>query len=216
MTDNPDNHHRRSTRLQGYDYSQAGMYFITICTQNRESLFGHVTHGEMQLYKAGEIAVKEWGKTPQLRANVIMDEFVVMPNHIHGIVFITESDGNGRGVSQFAPDKSHPDTGVSQYDTGRGVTHYNMGRGVRHYAPTAKFQSPSHTIGAIIRGFKSAVTRQINEMRNTPGVPVWQRNYYDHIIRNEQSLHRIREYIINNPVNWQLDREHPVADGHML
>ncbi len=158
---------RHSLRLAGYDYSQAGYYFVTICANNRKCLFGEVKDGKMVLNDAGNIVQKEWGNTEQIRNNVNLDEHIVMPNHIHGIIVIC--------------------------------------RGVLQYAPTNSFRSPSQTLGAIIRGFKSAVTKQINQSRNTPGKPVWQRNYHEHVIRGETDLRRIRDYIQNNPINWQND-----------
>lgn len=169
-------HYRRSIRLKGHDYSWEGTYFVTICTHNRECLFGDLLDGRTQLNEYGVIAKNEWLKTPQMRNNVIIDEFIVMPNHLHGIIIIT---GDGGGTVHRAPT-------VEQF-----------GKPVSGSLPT------------IIRSFKSTVTNQINLLRNTPGTPVWQRNYYEHIIRNEDELHHIQEYIINNPFQWQFDRENP-------
>ena len=175
MKYDPEKHHRRSIRLKEYDYSQSGAYFITICVYNRECLFGEIVNGEMRLNEWGTIVENELLKTPELRPNVLLDEYVVMPNHIHGIVVIMD---NCRGVLQ--------------------------------YAPTRRFRSPSQTIGAIVRGFKSTTTKRINEMRIAPGMPVWQRNYYEHIIRNEDKLNEIREYIIGNPIKWAEDENNPL------
>jgi len=127
----------------------------------------------MVLDDSGRTVMNVWLNTPELRPNVALDKFVVMPTHIHGIVIISE-----------------------------------RGRGVLQYAPTGP-RSPSQTIGAILRGFKSATTKQINELRNTPGAKVLQRNYYEHIIRNDEELNRAREYIANNPAQWETDRENP-------
>lgn len=189
MNYNPDKHHRRSIRLQGYDYAKPGAYFITICTQNRACLFGKIVDGEMVLNEFGMIVNNEWLRTSIIRPNIIIDEFVIMPNHLHGILVII--DDNCRGVLQFA----------SAMET--------------TFAPTTNkqnqsftFKSPSKTIGAIIRGFKSATTKHINISRNTPGIPVWQRNYYEHIIRNDDELNRIRVYIKNNPMNWFHDENY--------
>ena len=172
---NSEEHHRRSIRVKGYDYTQPGAYFITICTHTMKSIFGRVVNGEMQLNECGIIVKNEWLKTGELRANAVLDEYIIMPNHFHGIVIITD---DGRGVLQYAPTNN-------------------------------AFRSPSHTIGAIVRGFKSAVTKRINIIIGMSGMPVWQRNYYEHIIRNEKELNLIREYIINNPLQWQFDRENP-------
>ncbi len=168
------NHRRRSIRLKGYDYSQVGAYFVTICVQHRKHLFGNVVDGKMVLNEWGQVVSDEWIKTPTLRPNVELDSWVVMPNHFHGIILITD------------------------------VLHAHAEEGL--ITEPASFQSPSQTIGAIVRGFKSAVTKQINIMRKTPAVPLWQRNYYEHIIRDEDALNRIRQYIINNPAKWHQDK----------
>jgi len=182
MKYNPEMHHRRSIRLKGYDYSQNGAYFITLCTQDRRSIFGKIIKGEMQLSQLGIIARDEWLKTSEMRKNIEMDEFVVMPNHFHGIIVI--DDFLGTGTLQRAPTRAH--------------TREQFGK------PT------SNTIPTIIRGYKAAVTKQINTIQINAGVynkpeRIWQRNYYEHVIRNEASLNRIREYIMSNPLNWQAD-----------
>ena len=170
MKVNPRIYHRRSIRLKGYDYSQSGAYFVTICTHNRGLLF--------EEEEVKKILDKEWLNTGGIRQNVILDEFVVMPNHLHGIIMIIQ------GVGAYC------DTPLQN-----------------------RFKSPSKTVGAIIRGFKSTTTRQINLFHNTPGIPIWQRNYYDHIVRNEDEMNKIREYIRNNPLKWSLDRENPEKVG---
>ena len=180
MKNNPATHHRRSIRLKGYDYSQAGLYFITMCAQNRLCLFGKIVddgRGTMicALNEYGRIAEKEWIKTPKMRPNIRLDVFVIMPNHIHGIIEINEI-ADGRGTTHRAPT-------VEQFGK-----------------PTA------NTIPTIIRGYKSSVTKQINILRNQTGVRVWQRNYYEHIIRDEKSYFQIAEYIQTNPLKWQNDK----------
>lgn len=190
---NPDKHHRRSIRLQGYDYSQAGLYFITICCEDRICRFGHVKNGTMILNKYGQIAYNEWMKTPEIRPNVKLHEFVVMPNHIHGIIQLLDI---GRG-ELHSPDDNElhsPDDKLHLPDDNRGVC-------------KTPLRGPSQTIGAIVRGYKSSVTKQINLLRafDTP-IKLWQRNYHDHIIRNEQSYQRISEYIKNNPAKWDDDK----------
>ena len=180
--------HRRSLRLKDYDYSLAGAYFLTICTYDRQLLFGHILNGEMCLNDLGLIVEREWLKTPELRPKTELDAFVVMPNHFHAILLI---DDSRRGVSHTPNDQSH--TPKHQPNT------------PTQYGPTSakqKFHSPSQTIGAIIRGFKSAVTAQINGHYSTSGIHVWQRNYYEHVIRNEKGLKTIREYIVANPLQW--------------
>lgn len=159
MKYNSEIHHRHSIRLRDYDYSQIGAYFITICTHDRNCLFGNIIDDKMLLNEFGMLVHGEWIKSAQIRMEIKIDEFIVMPNHIHGIVIIDR-------------------------------------KGDRPVAPT---------IGSLIGGFKSTATKQINEIRKMPRVPVWQRNYYEHIIRNEKSLYNIREYIVNNPLNWKQD-----------
>jgi putative transposase len=186
-----ERHHRRSIRLQGYDYSSAGAYFVTICANARAYghtplLFGKIVGGEMRLNEAGRIVEEEWRLSATLRTEIELDECVVMPNHVHGIVIINEH-------------RDHP----PQYENAAVPS-------VGAYGHTP-LRSPSKTIGAMIRGFKSSATKRINQLRGTPGIPVWQRNYYEHVIRNEDSLDRIRLYIAENPARWAYDRENPEA-----
>jgi len=188
MKYNPNIHHRRSIRLKGYDYSQNGAYFITICVQNRECLFGDVVddgRGTMMcaLNEYGRIAHNELQKTSEIRKNVDMDCFIVMPNHIHAIIVIND----GRGTVHRVP-------------TCNRVPMCNR-------VPTVEqFGKPtSNSIPTIVRSYKSTVTKQINKLRDMPGIPIWQRNYYEHIIRNKQSYEKIQNYIIHNSQKWQND-----------
>ena len=167
---------RRSIRLKGYDYSQPGAYFITVVTQDRAHVFGEVVDGQMRLNEAGRMVQADWQRTAEIRPRVDLDAFVVMPNHVHGIIVLT---AGCRGTLQRAPTHT-----VGQFGK-----------------PT------SDSVPTIVRLFKSATTCRINEMRGTPGAPVWQRNYYEHIIRDDAALQRIREYVASNPVQWDLDRE---------
>ncbi|BBA35117.1 uncharacterized protein sS8_3174 [Methylocaldum marinum] len=184
---------RRSIRLQGYDYSQAGAYFVTLCTHNRECLFGEIVNGEMRLNDAGQIVAGEWLKTAEIRDEIELDAWVVMPNHFHGILVITD----GRGDRPVAP--------VDGVAPMNGTT-ISGEQGDRRVAPTGP---QPRSIGAVMAGFKSAVTKRINELRQSPGAKLWQRNYWEHIVRNEPELNRIREYIHNNPAQWELDKLHP-------
>lgn len=161
--------------MKDYDYSQAGAYFVTICALNKKCIFGDVENAEIRLNEYGQVVRNEWLNTENIRSNVELDAFIVMPNHVHGILVIVD---DCRGVLQYAPTKKYG------------------------------FSSPSQTLGSIIRGLKSSVTKIINQIRNTHGVPVWQRNYYEHIIRNEKELDKIREYIANNPLNWETDENY--------
>ena len=166
---------RRSLRLKGYGYDQPGFYFVTVCTYRRENLFGEIQQGSMRLNQYGGIAEQSFVAIPEHFDNAQVDEFIIMPNHIHGIVVISNV-------------------------------------GARHAVPLPAFGKPlASSLGTIVTSFKSATTKQINNLRQTPGVSVWQRNYYEHVIRNEQSLDRIREYIVNNPARWDFDRENPAA-----
>ncbi len=174
---NPFVHHRRSIRLKGYDYSQPGACFVTICTQNRECLFGEIVDGNMIMNDAGRMAEKCWNIIPSHFPHIELDVFVVMPNHVHGILFIADVPVGAKNFSPLQSDQ-HP----------RGT---------------------SKTIGSAIRGFKIGVTKWTRQ--NTGFYNIWQRNYYEHIIRNENELNRIREYIFNNPKKWELDRENPVV-----
>jgi REP element-mobilizing transposase RayT len=164
----PKKHHRRSIRLKGYNYSSEGFYFITICTEGRRCLFGTIINGKMVLNDYGKIVDNEWQNTIKIRnGDVVLHEYVIMPNHIHAIIQIH------RGVSHTPNEISH---------TPNEILH-------------TPFQSPSKTLGAIIRGFKGAVSKQI-------GKSIWQRNYYESIINDEQAFENISKYIRNNPAKW--------------
>jgi len=176
MSFDSDIHHRRSIRLAGYDYSQMGAYFVTICTRERRCLFGDVVDGEMRLNPYGAIVTSAWQWLAGQYPYVALDECVVMPNHLHGIIEILDCD---RGVDSC--------------------------RGGSRTAPTKK-RKP---LGRIIGAFKTVSTKRINKMRHTPAVTVWQRNYYEHIIRNETDWERTREYIAANPALWDEDKENP-------
>ena len=176
MKYDPDKHHRRSIRLKGYDYSQPGAYFVTVVTQDRACLFGEIVDGEMQLNNSGQIAKAAWDELPARFPSVRLDAFIVMPNHVHGIIMV--------GAQFIAP------------SDGFGATN----QGVMNHAPT---------LGEIVRTYKAASTRLIRQA-GTPDF-AWQRNYYEHIVRDEESLNRIRRYILDNPARWEFDRENPAA-----
>jgi REP element-mobilizing transposase RayT len=181
---------RRSIRLKDYDYASEGAYFITICTFMKEKQFGKVDDGRMILDECGEIVREEWLITKDIRPNIELGQYVIMPNHFHGILFIVENMGRkSRG----------------------GMVGAGGVRGVSQYSPTGvpSLRSTSQTIGAIIRGFKGAATKRINIIRKLPNIPVWQRNYYEHVIRNREDLGRIRKYIVENPINWKTDENNP-------
>jgi REP element-mobilizing transposase RayT len=165
---------RRSIRLPEYDYSGPGLYFVTICTDGRRCLFGEIVGQRMTLNESGRLVESCWREIPDHFSHIDLDDFVVMPNHLHGIVGIAEPVGATHG---------------SPPGTARGPTH--------------------RSLGAIIGTFKTAVAQRINRLRRTTGVSVWQRNYYEHIIRNERALDAIRQYIAENPRRWGEDGENP-------
>jgi len=197
--------HRHSIRLGGYDYSRPGAYFVTICTHDRACLFGDVAEGEMRLNDAGRIAEQCWRDIPAHFPRLDLDAFVIMPNHVHGIIWITDdavgvNDARGHNEN-VAPPVTRPPHNV-------GATHASpLPHALRPRGPQRR------SVASIIGSFKSAVTKRINKLRGTPGMPVWQRNYYEHIIRTGESLDRIRRYIGENPLRWHLDRENPRRSG---
>lgn len=175
MPINSQARNRRSIRLQDYDYKRAGAYFITIVTQNHKCMFGEIVDGEMRPNDWGQIVQDEWENSRQIRREIELDVFIVMPNHIHGVVVI--ADGLGRA------------TGRSPLQSG----------------PSRR------SLGAFVGGFKAVVTKRINARRGSPGTPVWQRNYFEHVIRSEDSLNRIRQYMLDNPMRWEFDRDNPAS-----
>jgi len=194
-------HHRRSIRLKGYDYSQAGIYFVTICVKRRGEkffaiTFGEIVDGEMDLNDAGKIVEKCWLEIVQHYPNTILHEYVVMPNHVHGIIELIHNENDTQppvvGAKNFSPNETPNETSFSPHDNDTQTSVM----GAKDFSP---LRGTSRTIGAIVRGFKIGVTKQL-------GYSVWQRNYWEHIIRNEQSYQRIANYIINNPKNWENDK----------
>jgi len=169
-------------RLPDYDYTTPGGYFVTVCTDNRTCFFGNIVNGTMQLSDFGFIVQKVWVEIPLHFRQVNLDEFIVMPNHLHGIL--------------------HLNTVVE-------ATHASP---LQENGPV-KRTLPSGSLGAIIGSFKAAASKQINVLNSISRESIWQRNYYEHIIRNESSLEKIREYICNNPLRWHLDRENPDRAG---
>ncbi len=208
---------RRSIRLRGYDYAQPGAYFVTICTYRRQPLFGEVVDGEMRLNAAGRVARRCWLEIPQHFPHVQLDEFVIMPNHVHGILVIVEhpypdavdpdvgaKNVGAKNVSPLhSPDVVDPDVGAKNLSPLPSPLHPSQ--------PSKMPRSPSRTIGSVVRGFKIGVTKWFRQ--NTDIYNVWQRNYYEHIIRNERALNNIRRYIRDNPLRWFLDRYNPDAVG---
>jgi putative transposase len=210
---NPDKHHRQSIRLKGYDYTSPGAYFITICSYQRECLLGEIVDGEMQLNQLGNVVRSHWIKLPTYHSHLQLDAWVVMPNHVHGILILTHNGvGAGLGenisvepmnlMSKPAPTGQSINTPRAGLGENISVEPMNL---MSKPAPTGHY----HGIPEIIRGFKTFSARRINEIRKVKGIPVWQRNYYEHIIRNEESLQHLRQYIHNNPLSWWEDQLHP-------
>ena len=160
----PALHHRRSIRLRGYDYTLAGAYFVTICTQARVCLFGDIVVDKMRLNAAGQLLQAAWDALPDHYPHVELDEFVIMPNHVHGIIVLNSDPA---------------------------VT------------------TTRHGLPEIVRALKTFSSRHINEQNQTEGVQLWQRNYWEHVIREESELNSIREYIQNNPLQWEMDQLNP-------
>ena len=169
---NPDLHQRRSIRLRGYDYTQDAAYYVTIVTHGRRTLFGDIVDGEMRLNDTGQLTVDAWEWLATQHPYVELDSYIVMPNHLHGIVVITDQAKDG---SQTGP------------------------------------TTPRKPLGRLIGAFKTVSTKQVNLAQGTPAQLLWQRSYYEHILRNDQSMERTRQYILDNPLQWAFDSENRLA-----
>ncbi len=183
---NPEIHHRQSIRLKGYEYSRPGAYFVTICARNRECLFGNISDGQMVLNDVGRIIERVWEDLPSRLPSIELDALGVMPNHVHGIIAIV-----GAGL---AP----PETRVRQTAPLQAL-------------PQKGAASSAPTLGDVVRAFKSISAIWVNGHLSRFGQPLWQRNYYEHIIRSDDKLYRIRQYSRDNPMSWLEDRENPSA-----
>jgi len=239
MSQSPTHHHRRSIRQKGYDYAQEGIYFITICVQDRLCLFGRVENGEMVLNEFGNVAQNELLITTKIRSNVQLDAFVVMPNHVHVIIHIMHSidpsDATCRGELHSPinetdecnspineTDKLHSpinetdecnspinetdelNSPINETDELNSPINENVDN--TRGECNSPLRGPSQTVGAIVRGYKSAVTKQLKTLGFSG--KLWQRNYYEHIIRTPESYENISNYIENNPANWKKDKFH--------
>lgn len=193
---------RESIRLKKYDYSKEGVYFLTLCVQNRECLFGRITHGKMCLNDFGQIVSEEWINSREIRPNIQLDEFVVMPNHFHGIIIIHESE-RAHGCAPLQTNQNNDAVFLCHHSVGaRGCAPVKHSRAPKIHASLFRSQ---RSLGSFVAGFKSICTKRINVLRNMPRIPLWQRNYYEHIIRNEEDLNGIRRYIADNPSRWNED-----------
>ncbi len=164
-----------STRFKNWDYSDPGYYFVTLCTKNRICYFGRIVNSQIVLSEMGRVVFEEWKETEKKRHNIKLDSWVIMPNHIHGIIVITKK------------------------------CEYPVETFRRNVSTTTKLKPNS--LGSIIGQFKSVCTKRIRQMGNDEFA--WQSRFYDHIIRNDQSLNNIRQYIQYNPMRWEIDRNHP-------
>lgn len=194
---------RRSIRLKQYDYRRPGAYFVTICTYRSAHLFGDVINQTVELSPFGRVADWRWRNLSRHFEFVSVDAHVVMPNHIHGIIWLGD-DPVGAMHSQLPS---------GQATTAASVLSGCASNIVQENASPLPAGAPSGALGAIVGNFKSTTARRINQMRKTPGEPVWQRNYYEHIIRTEHALHKIRRYITENPHRWTLDRYNSMQKG---
>lgn len=193
--ENNSRERKSSLRLRSFDYTTDGAYFVTICTKNRENFFGEIENEKIVLNDCGKIVQKCWNDLPNHYSNCRLDEFVIMPNHAHGIIWINNLPkpvGTG-----FKPVPTHPEPAPTRPES----------------VPTNPEPVPTHAtlhgLSEIIRGFKTFSSRQINIKfveQSTPLVFRWQRSFHDHIIRNEDELNRIRDYIRLNPINWTKDK----------
>ncbi len=229
---------RRTLRLRGYDYSQAGAYAVTICTHGGAFLFGQVSDGTMELSGAGRLVEAVWDGLPAYYRHVTLDASVVMPDHVHGVIVFkdrplpAELESEIGPVPEGASVGSRPEDGrvgdaapTTSATRGKRTTGRRAGRGpapapegvsvgsrpedgrVGDAAPTKRRASRRRGLSEVVRGFKSMSGRRVNALRGTPGVAVWQRGFYEHVVRNEEDLNRIRQYIEKNPVRWRLKRE---------
>jgi putative transposase len=188
-------HVRKSIRLKGYDYSQAGLYFITICTQNRLCLFGEIENGEMVLNDAGMMIKTVWHEIPVYYHKFNVREFVVMPNHIHGIIQIISNPKPVGAGPRVCP--------INEWQQTNRQPHKTIGQ--------PQGVAPTMSLSDIVHRFKTLTTKRYTDGVNNNYWPrfnkkLWQRNYYEHIIRDEKSYYQISEYIQTNPLKWQNDK----------
>ena len=192
-----DSQHRRSIRLRGYDYTQAGAYFVTIVVQGRACLFGDVAGEEMRLNDAGGMVQQVWQDLPDRYSGINMDEFIVMPNHIHGVITIVQPVG----ASLVGAQEDQPNAVSGEIQL--------RDRATTRVAPT---------LGDVVGAFKSLTTVEYVRGVKSLGWPqfsgkLWQRNYFEHVVRSEESLTKIRQYIRDNPLRWEFDKENPLVAG---
>ena len=207
---------RKSIRLKGYDYSQAGLYFITICCDGGICRFGNIENDEMILNEYGKITYDEWGKLTERFHNFELDVFQIMPNHIHGIIALNDIVGAG-----FTPAQNDSQTHIMAGETDETMAGAVVRAGASWAAAFRAGASPAPTVAGIVGAYKSLVAKGCLEIYKSNHVmaglapdqipmsgKLWQRNYYEHIIRNEQSYQNISDYVMTNPAKWQEDKFH--------
>ncbi len=228
MRYDPLKHHRRSIRLKGYDYSRPGMYFVTICTRNHCEFLGKIHDNRIQLNAFGNIVTVCWFDLRNHYTNIELDAFSVMPNHVHYIIKIVKfivragsprpsssKQGSPRPSSTVqeslrsspsAQRSPHPFLG-SESPRPNIENNRKFPKGAWEPRPyIIDNRSKKWTLGQMIAYFKYKSTKQINELRKMPGFPIWKRGFYDRIIRNDAELYKIRQYILDNPKNWDIDK----------
>jgi REP element-mobilizing transposase RayT len=221
MSYNPEKHHRRSIRLRGYDYTREGAYYFTICCHQKRCLLGEIQDGVMHLNLVGTTVKAVWDSLPRHFPLIELDAFVVMPNHVHAIILITDSADNCNlnrnyirtldcrgeafvpGCNNTLPEFLYTNADAPYVATA-SLTPFP---GCNDTSPPRGTQSGS--LGAILQNFKSVATRRVNRITRNSGT-LWQRNYHEEIIRNEKAYENIRRYIVENPLSWDEDEENPL------
>ncbi len=185
MMDHSESFHRHSLRLKDFDYSQVGAYFVTICTKNHQCLFGKIQQGMMELNASGRVAAAQWQLLSNRFTGIELGEWIVMPNHVHGILIIT-------GEGEASQNRS-------------STLHDSI---IKDASPLRPSGTRPGSVGAIIQNYKSITSRKVATQIEQLKGSVWQRNYYEHVIRNERELRAISDYILANPQNWEKDTEY--------
>jgi REP element-mobilizing transposase RayT len=216
MKYDPKIHHRRSIRLKGYDYSSPGAYHVTLCSFGKQCIFGRVVNDQMQENECGKIVREQWFESAQTRQELELDTFTVMPNHLHAILWIVGPSGARPSLRPAANmDLARPERAKGVGPNGvrpRLIANESPERGRTPFAPTNRIPAMRpRSLAAWASGFKSAVTSRIRKLWKKPHATVWQEDYFEHVIRDEAELLRIRDYILSNPARWKVDRENPEA-----
>jgi len=194
-----------SIRLKGWDYAADGAYFVTMCVKGMAYRFGDVKDGKMYTNTCGRIVLHCWNDLPKHYTNCILDTFVVMPNHVHGVLWIANDKQNHAGTEPYTRNNSMDINNMYANLTHERVVETGLKPVSTGTHDTSKTRA-AHSLSEIIRGFKTFSARKINVHQNMVGTPVWQSNYFDHIVRTKRALHNIRTYIQNNPTKWDRDR----------